>query len=114
MPVVENLVAAAETVVPEGDSTAAWMEPPEVARAGAGPPLRGAPPEEVGLVVRWLTRPGVRIVRTAEGYCEPVHGAARWTAWAEIAENAAATARESEGADYIDASAGTGRTGSRP
>ncbi|MEV0706524.1 DEDD exonuclease domain-containing protein [Nocardia aurea] len=114
MPVVEHRVAAAETVVPEGDSVAAWMEPPEVARTASGPPLRGAPPEEVGLVLRWLTRPGVRIVRTAEGYCEPVHGAARWTAWAEIAENAAAAGRESEGADYIDASAGTGRTGSRP
>lgn len=31
------------------------------------PPLRGASPEEVALVVRWLARPGVRIVRTTEG-----------------------------------------------
>ncbi|MET7770328.1 DEDD exonuclease domain-containing protein [Nocardia sp. NPDC005366] len=107
MPVVEHLVASAETVVPEGNSGASWMEPADGPRYSAGPPLRGASPEEVGLVVRWLARPGVRIVRTTDGYCEPVHGAARWLAWAEIAESAASAPYV--GADYLNASAGQDR-----
>ncbi|GAA5058633.1 hypothetical protein GCM10023318_38170 [Nocardia callitridis] len=59
------------------------------------PPLRGASPEEVAVIARWLARPGVRIVRTSEGYHEPCHGAARWLAWAERAD-AAAHARYAE------------------
>ncbi|WP_051026811.1 DEDD exonuclease domain-containing protein [Nocardia higoensis] len=65
-----------------------------------GPPLLGASPEEVGLVARWLERPGVRIVRTTHGYHEPRCGAGRLLAWAETAE-AAARARP-EGADYME------------
>ncbi len=90
MPVVESIVAGAETVVP----------PPRSAAPGrsSGPqglveddlaPLRGASPEEVALVARWLTRPGVRIVRTETGYAEPVAGAAAHLAWAEKARAAA-------------------------
>lgn len=63
MPVVEAIVAAAETVIPDGT------------------PLRGASPEEVGLVARWLDSDGVRIVRTTDGYGEPVHGAGSWRDW---------------------------------
>ncbi|WP_369023378.1 DEDD exonuclease domain-containing protein [Nocardia cyriacigeorgica] len=82
MPVVERIVAAAETVVCDGDLS----------------PLRGGSPEETGLVARWLARPGVRIVRTSEGYWEPAHGAGRRLAWAAAAE--AAVAGESVGEDY--------------
>ncbi|MEV0294977.1 DEDD exonuclease domain-containing protein [Nocardia sp. NPDC050710] len=91
MPVVEHLVAAAETVIPEG------------------PPLRGAAPEEVALVARWSARPGVRIVRTTEGYREPVHGAARWLGWAEAAEAAARV--EHAGAEYLNAAEGAAGRG---
>jgi DNA polymerase III subunit epsilon len=54
------------------------------------PPLRGASPEETGLIVRWLEQPGVRIVRTTEGYAEPRLGAGAWTGWAALATAAAA------------------------
>ncbi|MFG1797936.1 DEDD exonuclease domain-containing protein [Nocardia sp. NPDC049149] len=64
------------------------------------PPLRGASPEEAGLVVRWLARPGVRIVRTSEGYREPVYGAARWSGWAEVADAAARTQPAEE--EYVN------------
>nr|WP_255450086.1 DEDD exonuclease domain-containing protein [Skermania sp. ID1734] len=71
MPVIEALVAAAETVLPQGT------------------PLRGALPEEVGLIARWLSEPGVRIVTTTDGYCEPARGAGSWMSWCELAESAA-------------------------
>nr|WP_245746244.1 DEDD exonuclease domain-containing protein [Nocardia altamirensis] len=64
------------------------------------PPLRGASPEEAGLVVRWLARPGVRIVRTSEGYREPAYGAARWSGWAEAADAAARTQPAEE--EYVN------------
>lgn len=70
MPVVEAITASAETVVP--DET----------------PLRGASPEEVGLIARWLGADGVRIVRTTDGYCEPVHGAGSWAQWCSTAREA--------------------------
>jgi DNA polymerase-3 subunit epsilon len=150
MPVVERIVAAAETVIPIGadagagalrsadaellDATPAAVDPgsevmlpidgtavqslpggPEatlvVAGVGAAalgnaapnvPPLRGASPEEVALVARWLARPGVRIVRTTEGYREPAHGAGRWMGWVELADAAArAKLPEQEYADRL-------------
>ncbi|MBF6361553.1 DEDD exonuclease domain-containing protein [Nocardia farcinica] len=101
MPVVEQIVAAAETVVPDG---VAGVGVPDDEVAGlaemAGPPLLGAPPEEVGLIARWLERPGVRIVRTSHGYHEPRCGAGRWSGWVAAAE-AAARARP-DGADYAE------------
>ncbi|MET8878539.1 DEDD exonuclease domain-containing protein [Nocardia sp. NPDC004604] len=86
MPVIERIVAAAETVLPE-----------------LAPPLRGASPEEVGLVTRWLGRPGVRIVRTSDGYGEPIRGAARWAGWAELADAARARLPEQDAelAEYL-------------
>ncbi|WP_072806313.1 DEDD exonuclease domain-containing protein [Rhodococcoides yunnanense] len=69
MPVVDAITAAAETVVP--DST----------------PLRGASPEEVGLIARWLDTDGVRIVRTTDGYFEPVHAAGSWKQWCAAARD---------------------------
>jgi DNA polymerase-3 subunit epsilon len=70
MPVVDALVASAETVRPE-----------------AGP-LRGAPAEEVGVVLRWLDRPGTRMVRCSQPWTEPAHSAARWRGWLERADAA--------------------------
>jgi DNA polymerase-3 subunit epsilon len=70
MPVVDALVASAETVLPQPG------------------PLYGAGAEEVGLILRWLGRPGVRLVRTARPWVEPAHGAARWRVWADQARTA--------------------------
>lgn len=67
MPVVDALVASAETVTPEPG------------------PLFGAPAEEVGLLLRWLTRPGVRLVRTAVPWAEPARGVGGWNRWLERA-----------------------------
>ncbi|SNY86719.1 DNA polymerase-3 subunit epsilon [Nocardia amikacinitolerans] len=108
MPIVEQIVAAAETVVPEGGETSVRvggdLVSPALEFAGDAsaevgtadgdaafdaPPLRGASSEEVGLVARWLARPGVRIVRSTQGYCEPRYGAGRWLGWAEVADAAA-------------------------
>ncbi|MEU4316641.1 DEDD exonuclease domain-containing protein [Nocardia sp. NPDC024068] len=107
MPVVEQIVAAAQTVVPTGPEVAepqgdiSPAELPLDARFAATPPLRGAPPEETGIILRWLERPGVRIVRTAEGYAEPVGGAGRWIDWAEAAAAAAGAAREATTYDEL-------------
>lgn len=79
MPVVEAIVAAAETVVP--DTT----------------PLRGASPEEVGLIARWLDSDGVRIVRTTDGYAEPVHGGGTWRQWCATARTVSRRERNTDG-----------------
>ncbi len=71
MPVVDALVASAETVLP------------------AAGPLRGAPAEEVALVAGWLHQPGTRLVRTSSPYAEPALGAGRWATWAGRARIAA-------------------------
>jgi DNA polymerase-3 subunit epsilon len=70
MPVVDALVASAETVVPT-----------------AGP-LRGAPPEETGVVLRWLDQPGTRLVYADEPWSSPAGAAAAWVPWAEQAAGA--------------------------
>ncbi|MFB8004657.1 DEDD exonuclease domain-containing protein [Nocardia sp. NPDC056000] len=77
---VDRLAAAAETVIPPRLNSPA--DPP------VHPPLHGALPEEVGLLVRWLEQPGTRIVRTTDGYAEPRLGAGLWLEWLERAENA--------------------------
>ncbi|WP_026361043.1 DEDD exonuclease domain-containing protein [Amycolatopsis nigrescens] len=77
MPVVDALVAAAETVLP-----------------GPGP-LFGGTGEEIGVLLRWLGRPGVRLVRSARPWAEPARGAGGWHAWLDRA--AAATALERVG-----------------
>ncbi|GAA3876994.1 DEDD exonuclease domain-containing protein [Saccharothrix violaceirubra] len=68
MPVVAALVASAETVVP---------------RPG---PLFGTPPEEVALVLRWIDRPGSRLVHCDTPWASPARAAATWRSWAERAE----------------------------
>jgi DNA polymerase-3 subunit epsilon len=62
MPVVEAMAATADL-------------PP----TGSGP-LRGVLAEEVDCVLRWLERPGVRLVRATEGWHSPARGAGgrRW------------------------------------
>jgi DNA polymerase-3 subunit epsilon len=70
MPVVDLLAASAETVLP-----------------GEGP-LRGAPAEEVGVVLRWLDRPGTRMVRCSQPWTEPAMAAARWRGWLTRADAA--------------------------
>jgi DNA polymerase-3 subunit epsilon len=70
MPVVEALVAFAETVLP-----------------GPGP-LFGGFSEEIGVLLRWLGRPGVRLVRSALPWAEPALAAGRWRSWLDLAETA--------------------------
>jgi DNA polymerase-3 subunit epsilon len=70
MPVVDALAAGAETVLPEPG------------------PLRGAPPEEVGVVLRWLDRPGTRMVRCSQPWTEPAMAAASWRGWLTRADEA--------------------------
>jgi DNA polymerase-3 subunit epsilon len=67
MPVVAALLAGAETV-----------------RADPGP-LRGAPAEEVAVLLRWLHQPGTRLVSCAVPYAEPARGAGSWGGWLELA-----------------------------
>ncbi|HVV20910.1 MAG TPA: DEDD exonuclease domain-containing protein [Pseudonocardiaceae bacterium] len=66
-PVVDVLVAAAETVLP-GDG-----------------PLFGAAPEETALLSRWLGQPNTRLGRVATPWVEPAGSAAVLAAWAEQA-----------------------------
>ncbi len=75
MPVVEALVASAETVIP-----------------GPGP-LFGAMSEEVRILLRWLTRPGVRLVRTTHPWAEPAAVAGGWQEWLDLAASATALER---------------------
>lgn len=70
MPVVEALIASAETVMP-----------------GQGP-LYGAGPEEVRVLLRWLARPGVRLVRTTQPWSEPARAAGPWNHWLARAKEA--------------------------
>ncbi|OLT46987.1 hypothetical protein BJF85_00590 [Saccharomonospora sp. CUA-673] len=71
MPVVDALVASAETVLPSPG------------------PLRGAPAEETALLLRWLTTPGTRLVRTTAPWCEPAAGAGGWGPWLDKVATAA-------------------------
>jgi DNA polymerase III subunit epsilon len=68
LPVVDALVASAETVIP-----------------GEGP-LKGAAPEEIGLVLRWLNQPGTRLVRCDHPWTSPAASAASWREWVELAD----------------------------
>lgn len=72
MPVIDALVASAETVLP-----------------GTGP-LAGASPEEVAVVTRWLERDGTRMVRTTTPWSLPAAGAGAWTPWVARVRRAAA------------------------
>ena len=67
MPVIDGLRTAAQVVLPEVG------------------PLRGAPAEEVGLLHRWLTGGGTRLVHSEPPWAEPAHGGASWGTWVERA-----------------------------
>ena len=62
-PYVDALLATAETILPD-----------------AGP-LPATTAEEVGCVLRWLDRPGVRLVRLDGTFSSPAHGAGRLRPW---------------------------------
>ncbi len=86
MPVVDAISAGAQVILP---------------RCG---PLGGALVEETALIARWLTTPGVRIVRTGcadsadpadpPGWASPLASAGRWAAWAESARSARLAAEQ--------------------
>lgn len=79
MPVVDELRRAAQVVLPEPG------------------PLRGAPAEEVGLLHRWLTGGGTRLVRADPPWSEPARGGGSWAAWSArarpLGDDAAAPGR---------------------
>ncbi|UXA16250.1 DEDD exonuclease domain-containing protein [Mycobacterium sp. SMC-4] len=83
MPVVDALCAAAETVLPEPG------------------PHGGALIEESALITQWLSRPGVRIVRVAAGYCSPIGAAGRWAAWAACARSAQVAAEQTRDSELL-------------
>ncbi|KUI29700.1 hypothetical protein AU196_05160 [Mycobacterium sp. IS-1742] len=83
MPVVDALTAAAQTVLPEAA------------------PLGGALVEETALIARWLTTPGVRIVRCDPGYATPIGAAGRWLVWAETARSARLAAEQTAPSELL-------------
>ena len=68
MPIVELLVSSAETVLP-----------------GPGP-LPGASAEETSTLLRWVDRPGSRLVRTTAAWFSPAAGAGRWRPFVKSAD----------------------------
>lgn len=75
MPVVDALSLGAQAILP------------------TPAPLGGALVEETALLARWLTTPGVRIVRVegtpdAGGWASPLRAAGTWAAWAAAARSA--------------------------
>jgi DNA polymerase-3 subunit epsilon len=75
--------------VPPMPVVAALRQGAETVRPGPGP-LRGAPAEEVGVLLRWLDRPGTRLVHCADPWAEPSRGAGRWAEWLRRARAATA------------------------
>ncbi|QNG18502.1 DEDD exonuclease domain-containing protein [Rhodococcus triatomae] len=85
MPVVEQLVLGAETVVPDGT------------------PLRGASPEEAALLLRWAESDGCRIVSASQPWASPIRGAGSWREWTARATAAHVTAGDHSAGDPADA-----------
>ena len=87
MPVIDAISQAAQIILP------------------SAAPLGGALVEETGLIARWLTQPGVRIVRvetpTGVGYCTPVAAAGRHAAWAATAHSARTAARQADRSELL-------------
>lgn len=73
MPLVELLVASAETVLPVPG------------------PLPAASAEETTTLLRWLERPGSRLVRVSEPWASPAAGAGRWRPFMKAADMARGT-----------------------
>jgi DNA polymerase III subunit epsilon len=83
MPVVDAICVGAQAVLP------------------MDAPLGGALIEETGLIARWLTHPGVRIVRAEPGYASPVAAAGRWADWAASARSARMAAEQIASSDLL-------------
>jgi len=83
MPVVDAICVAAQVILP------------------TEAPLGGALAEETALIVRWLSGPGVRIVRAETGYCTPVAAAGRYVRWAATARAARAAADQLDRSDLL-------------
>jgi DNA polymerase-3 subunit epsilon len=90
MPVVDAIRTSAQAILP------------------SAAPLGGALVEETSLIARWLTTPGVRIVRVIgtdlddgdAGWASPLRSAGAWAAWAALARSARlAGAQASRGPD---------------
>jgi DNA polymerase-3 subunit epsilon len=111
MPVIDAICAAAQVILP------------------AAAPLGGALVEESALIARWLSHPGVRIVRTDNdaggqersdsgndsefGYATPLAAAGRLAEWAAQARSARIAAEQAVGDDY-DVLHGPRRASLRP
>ncbi len=79
MPVVDAVAAGAQTIL------------------AAPAPLGGALVEETAVITRWLTAPGVRIVRVSEGgWVSPLGSAGPWAAWAALARSARLAGEQAE------------------
>ncbi len=76
IPVVDAISAAAQAILP------------------VSAPLGGALVEEVGLIMRWLAQPGVRIVRAEPGWVSSMGSAGRWASWAASARSARLAAEQ--------------------
>jgi DNA polymerase III subunit epsilon len=76
MPVIDAICAGAQAIIP------------------TDAPLGGTLVEETALIARWLTQPGVRIVRAEPGYASPIGAAGRWAAWAASARSARMAAEQ--------------------
>lgn len=83
MPVIDAICAGAQSILPTAS------------------PLGGALVEETALIVRWLTAPGVRIVRAEPGYASPIGSAGRLTAWAASARSARLAAEQTRDSDLL-------------
>lgn len=83
MPVVDAICVGAQAVLP------------------VDAPLGGALVEETGLIARWLTQPGVRIVRAEPGWASPAAAAGRWAVWAATARSARAAAEQAIGSELL-------------
>lgn len=87
MPVVDAICAAAQRVLPSSS------------------PLGGALVEETALIARWLTQPGVRVVRVesaaGSGYVTPLGAAGRHATWAASARSARLAARQTERSELL-------------
>jgi DNA polymerase III subunit epsilon len=83
MPVIDAICVGAQAVLP------------------TEAPLGGALIEETGLIARWLTQPGVRIVRAEPGWASPAGSAGRWAAWAASARSARMAAEQILDSDRV-------------
>jgi DNA polymerase-3 subunit epsilon len=84
MPVVDAICAGAQSILP------------------TPAPLGGALVEETALIARWLSRPGVRVVRAETGYASPVGAAGRLAGWSATARSARVAAEQAQaGSDLL-------------